>query len=286
MSRQRQSSRPLLLAIPGIVCLTALLIIPLMMVGWESLLPHVAGRIGAAEHGLTFDNYREIFSPAYALYFYDTFRIGLIASLISLVFAYPIAYLIATERRSARRRFYITFFVSMMFLSVLARVYSIALTFGPVGFLRPISLWLGVNPNGQGMTEALVIMGLVHLTLPITALTLVSALQNINPRLLEAAQSLGSARWHSHLMVTLPLSTTAALSAFLISYSLCISAFIIPMVLGKGRVLFVSNLIYSRFGEVTNFPGGAAIAIALLIATLLIVYCLSSVAGRRREARS
>jgi len=87
-------------------------------------------------------------------------------------------------------------------------------------------------------------------------------------------------------MVTLPLSTTAALSAFLISYSLCISAFIIPMVLGKGRVLFVSNLIYSRFGEVTNFPGGAAIAIALLIATLLIVYCLSSVAGRRREARS
>ena len=55
------------------------------------------------------------------------------------------------------------------------------------------------------------------------------------------------------------------------------------MVLGKGRVLFVSNLIYSRFGEVTNFPGGAAIAIALLAITMGLVYLLFAVAGRKRE---
>jgi ABC-type spermidine/putrescine transport system permease subunit I len=55
------------------------------------------------------------------------------------------------------------------------------------------------------------------------------------------------------------------------------------MVLGKGRVLFVSNLIYSRFGEVTNFPGGAAIAIVLLAITIALVYLLSAVADRKRE---
>src|SRR5690606_21244444 len=119
------------------------------LVTWESLQPHVSGRIGAGDGGVTLENYREILLPAYVLYFYDTFRIGLIASLISLLFGYPIAQLIATEHRSLHRRFYIAFFVTMMFLSVLARVYSIALTFGPVGFLRPISMWLGVNPNGR-----------------------------------------------------------------------------------------------------------------------------------------
>jgi ABC-type spermidine/putrescine transport system permease subunit I len=56
------------------------------------------------------------------------------------------------------------------------------------------------------------------------------------------------------------------------------------MVLGKGRVLFVSNLIYSRFGEITNFPGGAAIAIVLLVITIALVYLLSAVADRRRGA--
>src|SRR5690606_17156627 len=127
------------LAMPGAACLAALLVGPLMLLVWESILPHVSGRIGATGDGVTLQNYREILDPAYALYFYDTFRIGLVASLISLIFGYPIAFRIATEPNSARRRLYITFFVTMMFLSVLARVYSIALTFGPVGFLRPIS---------------------------------------------------------------------------------------------------------------------------------------------------
>lgn len=283
MNRRTGYSGSILLAAPGVLCLVVLLILPLMMVAWESILPHVAGRIGAAREGLTLENYAELLSPAYALYFYDTFRIGFIACAVALLFGYPVAHLIANEANSTRRRLYVTFFVAMMFLSVLARVYSIALTFSPVGFLRPVSAWLGLNPNGRIMAELLVIMGLVHLTLPIAALSLVGALQNINPRLVEAAQSLGAARWQAHLTITLPLSAGAALSAFLICYSLCISAFIIPMVLGKGRVLFVSNLIYSRFGEVANFPGGAAIAIALLVATMTLVYLLSAVAGRRRE---
>jgi ABC-type spermidine/putrescine transport system permease subunit I len=282
MSTPRRHTNPLLAA-PGVVSLLVLLVLPLTMIAWESLMPHVAGRIGASQGGLTLENYTELVAPAYALYFYDTFRISFIACTCSLLFAYPVAHLIATETGRFRRRLYISFFVSMMFLSVLARVYSIALTFSPVGFLRPVSSGLGLNPNGRAMTEILVIMGLVHLTLPIAALTLVGALQNINPRLVEAAQSLGAARWQAHLAVTLPLSANAALSAFLICYSLCISAFIIPMVLGKGRVLFVSNLIYSRFGEVTNFPGGAAIAIVLLAATIALVYLVSAVAGSKRE---
>jgi ABC-type spermidine/putrescine transport system permease subunit I len=283
MNAPSRHSSSLLLAAPGILCIVVLLVLPLAMITWESFLPHVAGRIGAARDRFTLENYGELASTAYVLYFYDTFRIGFIACVCSLVFAYPIAHLIAHETSSTRRRLYITFFVAMMFLSVLARVYSIALTFSPVGFLRPVSAWIGVNPNGRAMTEILVIMGLVHLTLPIAALTLVGALQNINPRLVEAAQSLGAARWQAHLSVTLPLSASAALAAFLISYSLCISAFIIPMVLGKGRVLFVSNLIYSRFGEVTNFPGGAAISIVLLVITIALVCLLSTVAGRKRE---
>jgi ABC-type spermidine/putrescine transport system permease subunit I len=282
MSSPSRHASSLLLAAPGMLCIVVLLALPLAMIAWESFLPHVAGRIGAVRDRLTLENYAELASTAYVLYFYDTFRIAFIACVCSLVFAYPVAHLIANEASRARRRLYITFFVSMMFLSVLARVYSIALTFSPVGFLGPVSAWLGLNPNGRAMTEILVIMGLVHLTLPIAALTLVGALQNINPRLLEAAQSLGAARWQAHLTVTLPLSANAALSAFLICYSLCISAFIIPMVLGKGRVLFVSNLIYSRFGEITNFPGGAAIAIVLLVITIALVYLLSAVADRRR----
>jgi ABC-type spermidine/putrescine transport system permease subunit I len=71
------------------------------------------------------------------------------------------------------------------------------------------------------------------------------------------------------------------LAAFMLCFTFSISAFVIPMVLGKGRVLFVSNLIYSRFGEIGNYPGGAALSIALLALSLTVVYALDRAAGSR-----
>jgi ABC-type spermidine/putrescine transport system permease subunit I len=258
--------RGLFLGAPGVVCLIALLVLPL------------------ANGDFTLDNYTALLSPAYGLYFYDTFRIGLIACAVAMVFAYPVAYRIAMERRARQRRALLGFFIAMMFLSVLARVYSIALTFGPVGLARRIASVLGIAANGYSMAEILVVMGLVHLTLPIATLTLIGSLQNINPRLVEAAQALGSTRWHAHLSVTLPLSAPAAISGFLICFSLCTSAFVIPMVLGGGRVLFVSNLIYNRFSEIADFPGGAAIAVILLVITLLVVSTMTALANRVRKS--
>jgi ABC-type spermidine/putrescine transport system permease subunit I len=71
------------------------------------------------------------------------------------------------------------------------------------------------------------------------------------------------------------------MAAFMLCFTFSISAFVIPLVLGKGRVLFVSNLIYSRFGEVGNYPGGAALSIALLGLSLLVVYTLDRAAASR-----
>ncbi len=95
-------------------------------------------------------------------------------------------------------------------------------------------------------------------------IVLLAPLQALNPRLVEAAQALGAPRWKAHVTITIPLSARGLLAAFMLCFTFSISAFVIPMVLGKGRVLFVSNLIYSRFGEVGNYPGGAALSIALL----------------------
>ena len=273
-----------MLGAPSAVLLVVLLVLPLLTIARESFEPFYAGRIGSTGGGLTLANYAQLLSPTYLLYFYDTFRIGLIASILSVLIAYPVAYMIATQTRPLRRKIYLTLFVTLMFLSVLARVYSIALTFSPIGFLHPLAGWLGVSPNSYTIAQVLVVLGLMHLIIPIATLTLIGALQNINPRLLEAAQSLGCPKWRAHLSVTLPLSAPSAVSAFVIGYALCVSAFVIPMILGKGRVLFVSNLVFNRFSEIANFPGGSAIAIVLLMAMLVLVWGIS--AGLHRLANA
>jgi ABC-type spermidine/putrescine transport system permease subunit I len=115
------------------------------------------------------------------------------------------------------------------------------------------------------------------------ALTLIGTLQNVNPSLEAAAQVLGAPRWKAFLSVTVPLTSRGIVSAFLIAYTLCISAFVVPLILGKGVILLVANLIYSRFSEVANYPGGAAIAVIMLLLSLGIVYGVLRVATSRWE---
>ncbi len=274
----------LLLLAPVLLTFAAFFVSPLVVVGIESLREYIPGRVGGAvDAPLTLANYRELFDPGYLRYFLTTFRLSFIASLLSLMIGYPIAYLVARGRSHRRRRLWLSFLVGLMFLSVLVRVYSIELTFGPLGLLRYVVRWLGVNPNGVGMTEGLVVAGLLHYLIPIVALTLVATVQNINPRFSEVAQSLGASRSQAMLSVVVPLSMRGVMSGFVLSYSLSLSAFVIPMILGKGYVLFVTNLIYSRFSEVSDWPGGAALSIAMLALSLLVVYVLMRITSSRAD---
>ena len=81
--------------------------------------------------------------------------------------------------------------------------------------------------------------------------------------------------------MTLPLSRAGLVSAFLIGLTFSISAFVIPMVLGKGRVLFLSNSIYNRFSELADYPSGAAIAVVMLVVSLILVVGVSRLAVAR-----
>jgi len=274
----------LLILLPAVFVLVALLILPLANIALESIRLFVPGHVGAASDApYTLQNYTELLRPAYLRYFLDTFRISLIASMLALSVGYPIAYYLVRRAGPRLRRIWITGLVALIFLSILVRVYAVALTFGPTGFGTEIAAVLDISPNGGTYLEIMIIAGLMHFLVPMAALSLIATIQNINPRLFEAALALGAARTVAYLTVMLPLSARGILAAFMLCYTFCISAFVIPMVLGKGRVLFVSNLIYSRYGEVGDYPGGAAISIVMLILSVLLVYVVTQAAGSRWE---
>lgn len=264
------------LLLPASTILVLLLIIPLLLLGDQSFRLFVPGRVGAAyDAPFTWKNYTELLSPAYLRYFADTFRIGFIASSIAIIVGYPIAYRIGHARSTRTRRAWLTFLVTMLFLSILVRVYAIDLAFGPAGFGRSLSRLLGIGLNSETFIEITIIVGLLHCLIPIAALALVGPLQSLNPRLVEAAQALGAAAWKAHATVTLPLSKRGILAAFMLCLTFCLSAFVIPMILGKGRVLFVSNIIYSRFGEIGDYPSGSSLSLILLLLSLVFVYAVT-----------
>ena len=272
----------ILLLVPGIGILFAFLALPLANVVEESFRLFEPGRIGAAKDApYTLFNYAELIDATYLYYFVETARIGLIASTIGLILGFPIAYVIARRFTPFWRKVGVGFLIGIMFLSTLVRVYALQLTFGPTGIAKFLSGLLGVSMNGRFYTELVVILGLLHYLVPIAAITLLGTIQNVNPRLTEAGQALGAPRWLAHLTITVPLAVPGLLSAFLISFTLCLSAFVVPMILGKGKILFVSNLIYSRFSEIANYPSGSAISIIMLVLSLAIIYGITYLVTKR-----
>jgi putative spermidine/putrescine transport system permease protein len=195
-----------------------------------------------------------------------------IATVAALVMAYPLAYVIARTRKHLIRIALIGLLVGLLFLSAIVRVYSLELSFGTVGLGPTVAALMGVSANSRSYAEFLVIIGLIHHAIPLSALLMTGTIQNINPRLVEAGQALGAPLWRAHLSLTIPLSTPGLLSAFLVCYTINLSAFVVPMVLGRGKVHFLSNLVYDRYGELANFPSGSAIAMQLLLVTLVIAY--------------
>ena len=228
-----------LLLTPGIILFLLLLVAPITNILDESLRLFVPGRIGAAKDApYTLFNYIELIDKAYFFYLYETFRFGITVSLISLVIGFPIAYSIARQKSTLFRKLAIGFLIGMMFLNTLVRVYAMQLTFGPTGYAKFISGIFDISPNGRGYTELIVMLGLLHYTIPISVLTLIGTIQNINPRLTEAAQILGSSRLKSHLNITVPLC---------VPYPSGSAVAIIMLVVSLSVIFIISSFVSSRW---------------------------------------
>lgn len=267
-----------LLLLPAVAVFGLFLVLPMLTVLSESFRTYEPGRIGSvAGAPLTTENYTELLLPVYIRYFTQTYFLAFCASVLAIVIAFPIAYVIARNASWARKAAFLLL-IGLMFLSGLVRVYALQLTFGSVGILAPIMAALGVNMNGWLYVNCVIVVGLLHYAIPMSTLILIGAVQNLNPRLTEAAQSLGASALTAHFTVTIPLCIRGLVSAFLVSMTLGISAFIIPWILGRGRVMFISNLIYSRFSEIANYPSGAAISIVMMVLSLLLIFIMSRLA--------
>ena len=75
--------------------------------------------------------------------------------------------------------------------------------------------------------------------------------------------------------MTLPLAVPGLLTAFMIVFAMCISNFVVPLILGRGVVLFTTNLMYTRFSDVANYPSGAAIGMIMFVVAGLVVYAMT-----------
>jgi putative spermidine/putrescine transport system permease protein len=271
----------LILALPAAVEVLFLLL-PLISSARMSL--NSFGLLSGLRTGFSLANYSLFIHDSYYVQAWlTTLRLTAEASIGATLLGAATAYLLWTSSPKVRSWMTVLILTPLLVSSVV-RAYGWIAVAGPTGIVPAITDALGLGRPPFLFHEAGVMVGFIHVYLPIAVLIILGQLDTIQPSHLRAARNLG-ANWMQVLAkVVVPLTYPAIPSAILLIFALSTAAYSIPSILGGGRVLTIAQIVYDEQNVTLNWPRAAALGITLSAITVTVMlayqYILTRV-GRR-----
>ncbi|MBE9605495.1 ABC transporter permease [Acetobacteraceae bacterium H6797] len=229
----------------------------------------------------TFRNYLRFFSTGfYAATLWKTLWMSALTTAITAVLGMILA--LSIWRAPARWRSLLVLIVlAPLLVSIVARTYGWMIVLGDKGALNTLLLGLGLidQPLSMMYTPGAVLVGLVHVFLPFMVLALLGALDRIEAALPEAALTLGAGRFATFRHVILPLAVPGLSGGCAIVFSLAMSSYVTPALMGGSRAGVLTTFIYQQFSVTLNWQFGAALVGILLAVTLLVLGAIIGLAG-------
>jgi spermidine/putrescine transport system permease protein len=271
---------PYLLLAPGLAWLAIFFLAPLGFLGYQSL------QSGSFDFGYQFSwqlsNYWDAIST-YKVFLVRSFVYAGLATLLALLISYPLAYWIAF-RGGRWKNVLLLAIIAPFFVTYLIRTLAwqniLADQGMVVGVLRDLHI---LAPDGRLLaTPTAVVAGITYNFLPFMALPLYVALEQIDPRLIEAAQDLYASKTKTFLRVTLPLSLPGVFAGTLLTFIPAAGDFINAQLLGTPKQHMIGNVIQSKFLELIDYPAAAALSFVLMAAILIGVVAYSRALGTER----
>lgn len=262
----------LLLVAPAVLFLVAFYLLPLGLLLEESLHPWSGDADPAAAIGL--QQYARVWSSGRSWRALErTVRISLVSTVVTFLLAYPIALLLLRAGPRLRTAILLSLFVSLA-SSLIVRNYGWLVTLADAGPVNQLLLGLGLAdlPLRMVYNEEATIVALVHYALPFMVLPIYGALLRIPPSLVEASQSLGAGPWRALWGVVLPLSMPGVFGGTTLTFAICMSAFVTPLMLGSPATSMISQVAAEQFLVQLNFPFGSAMIVVLTVVTFAILF--------------
>jgi spermidine/putrescine transport system permease protein len=271
---------PYLLLAPGLAWLAFFFLVPMYYLGYTSL------QEGDLFSGYTFawawGNYSDAFS-VYRGHFIRSLEYAGLATIIAFLISYPLAYWIAF-RGGRWKNLLLLLIIAPFFVTYLIRTLAWKSILSDQGFVVDVLQSLNLlGEDGRLLaTTTAVVAGITYNFLPFMALPLYVSLEQIDPRLIEAAQDLYASRVKAFLRVTLPLSLPGIFAGTLLTFIPAAGDFINAELLGTPKQQMIGNVIQSRFKEIADYPQAAALSFVLLAAILVAVLIYARAVGSER----
>ena len=276
-TRLKSSTRRRLVGValitPVVVILVVFFVYPLIGVAIRSFTEPVTG----------LDNYRQLYrSAGFRAVFRKTFEVAALTTVVSLVLGYPFAFHVS---QMSRRRAAIFLILSTipLWTAILARLYAWTVLLGRQGIINRYLISLGIidEPLDLLFNRTSVIIGMVHVMLPLMIIILYSVMRGIDPSLWEAAQSLGANGLETFRRVFLPLSMPGVYAGSLLVFLISLGFFIAPAILGGGGDITIAMFVQVEV-NIYNWGVATAMSMVLLVATAVLFYFFNRILGADR----
>ena len=218
--------------------------------------------------GFTVEHYKRFFERSvYIHVLMITFEIAFSVTVLSLIIAYPLAFVLSTSRGKIA-----TVLMAMVlipfFTSILVRTYAWIVILGPEGIVNQTLKWIGFEAVQLLYNRTSVLIGLTYTLLPYMVLTLYSVMRGIDFQLVRAAYSLGAGDWNVFRRIFLPHTLPGIVGGSILVFILAVGYYITPRLMGGDRDQMMATIIEYQVDILLNWNFASALATILLIITL------------------
>ncbi len=256
-----------ILLAPAGVFLFFLLVLPLIVILVYSFGERAPE--GGYATAFTLNNYANL--PSRSKAFLNTLTLAPLATFLTVIFAYPMAYFLALVVTPKWRVTMLVLVMAPFWTSQLLRYYAWIMILGAQG----VPAWLaaiGISDVRIINTPWAVLIGAVYGFLPLMVPPIFVSLEKLDQRLLEASADLGANSLRSFFQITLPLSLPGVATGSMLVFILLMGDYILPQFLGGGKVYFIGNALVDLFLQSRNWPFGAAVSVALVIIMFITMF--------------
>jgi len=204
-------------------------------------------------------------------------RLAGLVTALTLLAGYPLAYALHTRVSAPAARAAVgVLLFSPLVVSVVVRTYGWFILLANRGLINTALRWLHLTTEPVGLLFNVwgVLISLTHILLPFAIFPIYSVLGRLDPTLKEAARDLGAGWWQTFVRITLPLTMPGLVAAALIVFTLALSAFVTPQLLGGGRVQVLPLTVYNSTVEI-NWPAGAVAGLTLFVLSVAAAWTLN-----------
>jgi spermidine/putrescine transport system permease protein len=270
----------MLLLAPAVVWLAGLILLPHIELAILSLRARVAPRVYEPSFAqyLTF-----IEEPLYWHTFVRTAVMSILATAITLLMAFPIAWTIAKLVRGRSKALLFVLCLIPFWVSETVRTLGWMILLRESGVLPDLLVTLGVTPAPVEMLyhDATILVGLVYTSMLFMVIPLISALESLDDALIEAAYDLGGNGWSILRQIIIPHAAPGIVAGCIVVFMLTLGNYLTPTLLGGKNSQWFTEQIYTQFITRFNWEQGAAFGFLLLGLSTAIVWLGLKLSGQK-----